>query len=75
MRYNYLKILAIDAVFTTLTTTATHLIRGRVPATQGYINLGDAVVIVPALLSGPRTDMIAGGIGSAVANGLGGYTH
>ena len=53
----------------------TLLIRIPVPATQGYINLGDAAIIVCALLWGPRSGGIAGGFGSALADLLGGYAH
>ena len=65
----------LNAVLTALVAAATLLIRVPVPATQGYINLGDAVVIAAALLFGPRTGLIAGGIGSALADWLGGYAH
>ena len=71
---NTLRTTSINAVFTALVTAATLLIRIPVPATQGYINLGDAVVIAAGLLLGPRT-LIAGGIGSALADWLGGYAH
>ena len=72
---NTLRTTSINAVFTALVTAATLLIRIPVPATQGYINLGDAVVIAAGLLLGPRTGLIAGGIGSALADWLGGYAH
>lgn len=58
-----------------LTATATMAIRVPVPATQGYINLGDAVIFVAAALSGARTGLLAGGLGSALADLLGGYAH
>lgn len=69
---NTLRTTSINAVFTALVTAATLLIRIPVPATQGYINLGDAVVIAAGLLLGPRTGLIAGGIGSALADWLAG---
>ncbi len=72
---NSLRTTSINAVFTALVTATTLLIRIPVPATQGYINLGDAAVIAAALLFGPRTGLIAGGIGSALADWLGGYAH
>jgi uncharacterized membrane protein len=72
---NTLKTTSLNAVFTALVAIATLLIRVPVPATQGYINLGDAVVIAAALLMGPRTGLIAGGIGSALADWMGGYAH
>ncbi|MEM2094882.1 MAG: ECF transporter S component, partial [Candidatus Bathyarchaeia archaeon] len=44
-----------------------------VPATGGYINIGDAMVFVSALLFGPIVGGFAGGVGSALADLLGGY--
>jgi uncharacterized membrane protein len=45
------------------------------PATRGYVNLGDAAIFVSALLFGARAGGMAGGIGSALADLLMGYTH
>ncbi len=70
-----LRTTSLNAVLTALVAAATLSIRIPVPATQGYINLGDAVVIAAALVLGPRTGLIAGGIGSALADWLGGYAH
>ena len=69
------RTLTINALAVALTSVATLAIRVPVPATQGYINLGDAVIFVAALLFGPRTGLLAGGIGSALADLLGGYAH
>jgi uncharacterized membrane protein len=65
----------MNAAFIALVTASTLLIKIPVPVTQGYINLGDAAVIIAALLFGPRTGLIAGGIGLALADWLGGYAH
>lgn len=72
---NALRTTSLNAVITALVAVATLLIRIPVPVTQGYINLGDAVVITAALLMGPRTGLIAGGIGSALADWLAGCAH
>jgi len=45
------------------------------PATEGYINIGDAIIIAGALLGGARAGALAGGIGSALADLYGGYSH
>jgi uncharacterized membrane protein len=42
-------------------------------ATQGYINIGDAMVFIAAMLGGPKIGLIAGGVGSAMADLLSGY--
>ncbi|MCZ6632917.1 MAG: ECF transporter S component [bacterium] len=67
--------LARNALCVALCAVATLLIRIPVPATQGYINLGDTLIFVSALLFGPRTGGIAGGLGSAMADILAGYAH
>lgn len=65
--------LAISAVFAAVVMAATLIIRIPVPATGGYINLGDSMVFVSALLFGARIGGIAGGVGSALADILGGF--
>lgn len=61
------------ALLIALTATVTMAVRIPVPRTGGYINLGDAVVYVSALLFGPVYGLVAGGIGSSLADVLGGY--
>ena len=56
-----------------LTYVATNIIRVPIPATDGYINLGDCVVLLGAFLLGPVYGAAAGGIGSALADILSGY--
>jgi uncharacterized membrane protein len=65
--------LTLTALFTALVTVATVAIQIPLPATQGYINVGDAMIFVTALLMGPRTALIAGGVGSALADILSGF--
>ena len=67
--------LARLALLTALVAAATLALRIPMPATQGYINLGDALIIAGALLSGGRVGGLAGGLGSALADLYGGYTH
>lgn len=64
---------ARNALLVALTAAATLVIRIPTPATQGYINVGDAVVFVSALLFGARAGAMAGGIGSALADIITGY--
>ena len=54
-------------------TIATLIIRIPNPATQGYINLGDALLFTIALVFGWRIGGLAGGVGSALADVLAGY--
>lgn len=46
-----------------------------VPATEGYIHMGDAMIFVGAYFLGPIGGMLSAGIGSALADLLSGYTH
>ena len=64
---------ARTALLIALTAVATLAIRIPNPATQGYINLGDTMIFTVALLFGGRAAGLAGGIGSALADALGGY--
>lgn len=69
------RTITINALLIALATVATMTIRLPTPATQGYLNLGDSVIFAAALLFGPRTGGLVGGIGSALADLLGGYPH
>ena len=47
----------------------------KIPAPSGYTHLGDCMIFISVLLLGTRRGAFAGGIGAALADGLGGYTH
>ncbi len=59
---------ALSAVFTAAVFAATYVVHVPVPQTQGYINLGDTMVLSAGLLLGPYLGLIAGGVGSALAD-------
>lgn len=63
------------ALLIALVAVVTRVIQVPTPATEGYINVGDAVIVAGALLLGGRMGGLAGGIGSALADLTGGYTH
>lgn len=65
--------LTLAALSIALVTLATFVIRIPNPATQGYINLGDGLLFTLALVFGWRIGGLAGGVGSALADALGGY--
>lgn len=69
------KKLVLASLFTALTCIATSVIQIKQPfsLTEGYLNLGDAFVILSALLLGPLYGGLAGGLGSAFADLFGGY--
>ena len=73
MKHQKLYRLVLAALFAALTFVATNIIRVPIPATDGYINLGDCVVLLGAFLLGPVYGAAAGGIGSALADILSGY--
>jgi len=64
---------ALLALFIALVAVATMIVRIPIPQTNGYMNLGDSMVLLAAVFFGPVGGFIAGGIGSALADILGGY--
>lgn len=70
---NDLKKVVMTALFAALTCAATLSVRIPTPGTGGYIHPGDALVILSGVILGPAYGFLAGGIGSALADLLGGY--
>lgn len=62
---------ALCGVMAALVFVTTMMIRIPVPATQGYINIGDCMIFVSALLFGAVVGGFAGGVGSALADLVG----
>lgn len=60
--------LSLLAVLTALTTVATLVFIIPIPATTGYFNLGDSIVMIAGLLLGPYGGFFVGGVGSAIAD-------
>ncbi|MDK2896589.1 MAG: hypothetical protein PWP04_709 [Candidatus Atribacteria bacterium] len=69
------RTLTYSAMATALVAVATMSLQIPIPQTRGYINLGDTLIFVFALLWGARVGAIAGGLGSALADILTGYAH
>lgn len=63
----------MTALFAALVCAATLAVRIPIPATQGYANLGDALVLLAAFFLGPLHGALAAGIGSALADLFAGY--
>ncbi len=74
MKFNS-KNIAITGISVALVAVCTMVISIPVPATTGFINIGDTMIFVVASLFNPLVGMIAGGLGSAMADVLLGYTH
>ena len=65
--------MVIAALFAALTCVATSIIKVPTVGTNGYVNIGDMVVLLCAWLIGGVYGGLAAGIGSALADFLGGY--
>lgn len=66
------RLLALTGLFAALGCVGTMALQIPSP-TGGYMNLGDAVVILGAWLLGPVYGAVAGGVGPAMADLLSGY--
>ena len=65
--------IAAIGVMGALATIATMLFSFPIPATSGYFNFGDVIVQISALVFGPIVGALAGGLGSGLADLLGGW--
>ncbi len=65
--------LVLASMFAALTCVSTLIIRIPTPGTGGYVHPGDAIVILSGIFLGPAYGACAAGIGSALADLLGGY--
>lgn len=72
MRNSRVFKLALASVFIALTFVVTYLIKVPLPL-LGYVNVGDAVVALAALVGGPVIGALAGAVGSALADIVAGY--
>lgn len=72
MNSNLRKIVTA-ALFAAFACVATMSIRIPTPGTGGYIHPGDAIVILSGVILGPVWGFLAAGIGSALADLMGGY--
>ncbi len=73
-RFSTKKLVTI-AVLTALTTVATFAIKIPTIATEGYVNVGDTVVMFAAITLGPVAGFITGGLGSCLSDLISGYPH
>lgn len=69
------KKLCIMGLLIALTCVATMCIHIPIPATNGYINVGDGIILIAAVFFGGPYGLAAGGIGSGLADLLLGYTN
>ena len=65
--------LVLTALMVCLVLLATYIIKIPSPFTQGYVHLGDTMIFLSVLLLGKKGGAAAAGLGSALADLLGGY--
>ena len=65
--------IVITALFAALICVATMLVQIPIPATGGYANLGDGIILICAFLMHPVYAVCAAGLGSMLADVLAGY--
>lgn len=70
---NHTKKLVYGALFAALACVCTMSIHIPTPGTGGYIHPGDAIVVLSGIVLGPLFGGLAAGIGSAMADLIGGY--
>ena len=73
MKENTAKYVTINALSIALVCISTMAI--QIPIPLGYMHLGNTCILLTAALFGPATGLLAGGIGSAMADLLTGYTQ
>lgn len=69
------KTLTRLAILMALTTVMTMVIHIPTIGTNGYLNLGDMVVFLAAMMLGRKGGFLVGGLGSGLADLLLGYSH
>lgn len=74
MKVSKTKKLVVSALFAALVCIATLVIHIPIPATNGYINLGDCIVLLSGFILGPVWGTAAAAIGSALSDAILGYT-
>ena len=74
MRDANIKKLVLAALMAALTYVATSIVQIPSPM-QGYVNLGDCIVLLSGWILGPWWGAAAGGIGSMLVDLLGSYGH
>lgn len=67
--------LVLTALMMSLVFILTYSIRVPVPATNGYIHLGDSMIFISVILLGWKYGALASALGSALSDFLAGYNH
>lgn len=67
--------LVLQGLFIAIVCVMTMAIQVPVPLTNGYIHLGDSCILLIAVFFGRKYGVVAGGVGSMMADILSGYAH
>lgn len=67
--------IVLTAVLVAFVTVLTYAVRVPIAPTRGYIHLGDVGVFFAAFTFGPAVGFLAGGLGTGLADVLGGYAQ
>lgn len=67
------KEICLRGLMIALVTVSTMVLQIPVSATNGYIHLGDSMILLISVFFGWRYGMVAGGVGAALADLLSGY--
>ena len=70
---NPTRFVALSATFTALVFVATAIFNLAITATNGYFNFGESMVYLAALVGGPLVGLVAGAVGSSLADIISGY--
>lgn len=73
MKIDKLRKIVFSALLTAIVCVATFVVQIPIPATGGYVNLGDCFVIISGFVLGGFYGALAAGLGSALADMLAGY--
>lgn len=65
--------IVIAGILIALTFVLTFAIKVPVPFTRGYVHLGDSIIFIASILFGWKVGALVGGLGSALADLVGGY--
>ncbi len=75
MKIEKIRKIVFAALMTAIICVATFIVQIPVPATGGYVNLGDCFVILSGYMLGGLYGTLAAGLGSALADLLAGYAQ
>ncbi len=73
MKTSKIRKITLYGLFIALVAISTMIITIPMIGTQGYVNVGDTMIFITAILLGPKAGLIAGGVGSALADLLLGF--